>query len=227
MNKRVLLLTGYTDDIRPDGCTDAYMQEVFDLTLPSKNKYVKYNNYDLMSLRSFGKDPRNVFSDKHIGQLRFIRAMEMLISYDAVMWIDADSLITNYSYRLEDFMDDNTTFVASYDWMWKESFSTGNFIVQKTNNTDNLLELFYRIGPSFSSEQETLNIIDKNFSIGTKSLEHKYLGSTPSKQQYAQGWETRSEPVGVWNSESFLLHITGVGNARRIDILNTHFKNFL
>jgi hypothetical protein len=124
-------------------------------------------------------------------------------------------------------MDDNTTFVASYDWMWKESFSTGNFIVQKTNNTDNLLELFYRIGPSFSSEQETLNIIDKNFSIGTKSLEHKYLGSTPSKQQYAQGWETRSEPVGVWNSESFLLHITGVGNARRIDILNTHFKNFL
>ena len=41
MNKRVLVLTGTTDILRQPNETDNTMEEVFDLTLPSKQIYVK------------------------------------------------------------------------------------------------------------------------------------------------------------------------------------------
>jgi hypothetical protein len=242
--KRVLVLTGYTDSIRDKNSDDAYMKDVFDITLRSKVDYAKTHNYDFMALRSFGKDIRNIFDETKIGQLRFLRAVELLYAYDAVMWIDADSLITNFEYKLESFIDSSVTFAASYDWSVSPKhkthelngwggpgyypFSTGNFIVQKTSEINKLVDNFYKIGSRFNSEQEALNVLALNkIHDGIKILDHKYLGATPTKQQYAQGWETRQEPYGSWNSESFLVHITGVSNNRRIDILNSHFKDFL
>jgi|688.fasta_scaffold72507_2 hypothetical protein len=229
MNKRVLVLTGYTDSIEPPyGIDDQLMKPVFDLTLKSKIEYAKINNYDIMALRSFGKDSAGIFNENKIGQLRFIRSFELLNIYDAVMWIDADSLITNYSYKLEDFIDDSTTFVASYDWAGPHSFSTGNFIIQKTPNLNKLIELFYLYGPRFNSEQEVLNMINYySLHNGIKSLDYKFLGSTPTKLQYGKGWETRPEPKGPWTKDCFLVHLTGVSNTRRIEILNTYFKEFL
>ena len=139
MNKRVLVLTGSDNDaFKLCGDTDAKIAEISEMTSTSKQKFAKKNGYDFMFLRSFGKDRNNIFSEKHIGQLRFLRTIEMLKDYDAVFWIDADSLITNLDYKLEDFMDENHCFVASWDWMHKFSFSTGNFIVQKTPEIDKL-----------------------------------------------------------------------------------------
>jgi len=228
MSKRVLLITGTTDMLRNPNEVDNTMEEVFDLTLPSKLRYVKKHGYDLMALRSFGTDRYNKFANDKIGQLRFIRSFELLHSYDAVMWIDADSLITNYSYKLENFIDDSVCFSASYDWNGYYSFSTGNFIVQKTPDLNKLIDLFYLHGPKFNSEQEVLNGIYYNrLHNGIRVLDHKYLGSTPTKVQYGNGWETRPEPQGPWSKDSFLVHVTGVSNTKRIEILNTYFKEFL
>lgn len=230
MDKRVLVITGTTDILRSESETDATMEEVFDLTLPSKQRYVKKHGYDLMALRSFGADTRNIFSNTHIGHLRFIRSIEMINFYDAVMWIDADSLITNLNYKLEDFMDETTTFVASYDWMHTRTFSTGNFIIQK-NNINKLYTTFYDVGQKFNTEQETLNHIyfmlrNQNTHL-MKVLDHKYLGSTPTKQQYAAGWEDRAEPIGPWSEDSFLVHLTGATNTNRIRLLKTLYKDLL
>ena len=60
MINRVLLITGTTDIVRnPE---DLSMTEVFDLTLPSKQRYAKKHGYDLLSLRSFGEDKNKVFN---------------------------------------------------------------------------------------------------------------------------------------------------------------------
>jgi hypothetical protein len=229
MNKRVLVLTGSDNDaFKLCGDTDAKIAEISEMTSTSKQKFAKKNGYDFMFLRSFGKDRNNIFSEKHIGQLRFLRTIEMLKDYDAVFWIDADSLITNLDYKLEDFMDENHCFVASWDWMHKFSFSTGNFIVQKTPEIDKLYSIFYEVGRNLNSEQEALNAIWRaNILKGMKALEHKFLGSTPTKQQYGVGWETRPEPIGPWSEDSFLVHLTGVSNINRIRILNTFFKEYL
>lgn len=44
--KKVLLITGTTDIIRPQGSNDATHEELFELTLPSKQRYAK--NMDMI-----------------------------------------------------------------------------------------------------------------------------------------------------------------------------------
>jgi hypothetical protein len=235
-NKRVLVLTGTTDILRSPTETDNTMQEVFDLTLPSKQRYAKKHGYDLLSLRSFGSDKYNIFKDSNIGFLRVLRAFEMLEYYDIVMWIDADSIITNHNFSINNFeIDENYSFYASWDWNnIGRTFSTGNFIVNKTKNTNNLFNLFLTTGKqvvdnnTWGEEQTTLNFLyNSTHKNDIKILEHKFLGSIPSKNMFRGIWDGRSEPLFPWSEDSFLVHIGGIPNKNRIEVAQTTFKDYL
>lgn len=235
-NDRVLLLTGTTDMLRSPAETDNTYQEVFDATLPSKQRYVKTHGYDLMTLRSFGTDKRNLFKDTNIGFLRVLRAFDMLEYYDTVMWVDADSIITNDNFSINDFQIDKThSFYASWDWNnIGHSFSTGNFILHNTKNTKDFFISFLKIGKQISDtniwgeEQTTLNYLWKTtHTDDIKILEHKFLGSIPNKMMYRGIWHGRPEPQFPWAEESFLVHIGGVPNKNRIEVAQTTFKEYL
>jgi hypothetical protein len=231
MSKRTLIITGTTDFGRSPDSTDNTMEEVFDLTLPSKKKYAQKHGYDFLAMRSFGIDKQNRYKPSDIGFLRALRTFEMLESYDCVMWIDADSLVTNTCYKIEDFLiPDNHVFYASYDWTGKFTLSGGNFIIQNTDKTIEFLNYYYKISKHFEEEQTTLNYIAfKNPELNyIKILEHKFLGSVPSIDQYTTNvWGRRPDPPYPWNRESFLVHVTGIGNKERIEILKKHYNLFL
>lgn len=237
MSKRVLVLTGTTDMLRKPEETDNTMEEVFDLTLPSKERYVKKHGYDLLSLRSFGVDNKNIFTDKiDLGFLRVIRAFEMLEYYDAVVWIDADSIITNNKFSINDFhLDDDHCFYASWDWTGKKTISTGNFIIQKCDSTDSMFEAFLQVGKyvkdtkQWGWEQTTMNLIYSQTNLGKniKILDHKYLGAIPSRKMFRGIWDGRPEPQYPWSEECFLSHITGVPNKNRVEVLKTTFERYL
>lgn len=236
MTKRVLLLTGTTDRLRQANETDNTMEEVFDMTLPSKQRYVKRHGYDLLSLRSFGTDKNNRFSDDELGYLRMLRSFEMLEYYDIVMWIDADSIITNDQFSVNDFYIDNDhSFYASWDWTGKRTFSTGNFIIQNTKNTNRLYEEFLKVSKYVQNnnlwgwEQTTMNIIYNTTALreDIKILDHKFLGSIPSKELFGGIWDGRPDPPQPWTKDSFLCHITGVPNRNRIDVLNNSFNEYI
>jgi hypothetical protein len=234
-DKRVLILTGTTDIYRgtpgwPD-LEDATMEEVFDMTLPSKIRYCKKHGYDILALRSFGVDKKNIYKDSDIGALRVIRAIEMLEYYDIVMWVDADSVITNENFSISDFpLDDQCCFYASWDWNGRYSMSTGNFILKLNDSVKYFEQTFNRIKPHFNSEQETINIMYSNDPTSRniiKILDHKFLGSIPSKELYREAWATRPQAFYPWNKDSFLLHLTGAPNKRRIDMMNEFFSEYL
>jgi hypothetical protein len=236
MNKRVLLLTGTTDILRKPNEIDNTMEEVFDLTLPSKQRYVKKHGYDLLSLRSFGKDTHNRFTELDIGFLRVLRAFEMLEYYDAVMWIDADSIITNNNFCIDDFqLDDDHCFYTSWDWSGKITLSTGNFIIQRGKNLNELFNVFLQVGRhvidtnQWGWEQTTMNLIynQTNFRSCIKVLDHKYLSSIPNKDMFLGIWNSRSESPYPWTEDCFLSHITGVTNKNRIQVLTESFKKYL
>ena len=236
MTKRVLLLTGTTDRLRQANETDNTMEEVFDMTLPSKQRYVKRHGYDLLSLRSFATDKNNRFSDDEVGYLRMLRSFEMLEYYDIVMWIDADSIITNDQFSVNDFYIDNDhSFYASWDWTGKRTFSTGNFIIQNTKNTNRLYEEFLKVSKYVQNnnlwgwEQTTMNIIYNTTALreDIKILDHKFLGSIPSKELFRGIWDGRPDPPHPWTKDSFLCHITGVPNMNRIDVLNNSFNEYI
>lgn len=231
MNKqRVLILTGTTDINRSSTETDNTMEEVFDLTLPSKQRYAKKHGYDLLAIRDFGVDTRYGFKPSDIGFLRALRTFQMLISYDIIMWIDADSLITNPDMKITDFeTNPDITFYASYDWHGRNSFSAGNFIVQNTKYSNEFLDAFFKIAKYFPEEQMTLNAMYANdaFKPTMKILEHKYLGAAPSVEMYAEQWVGRRPIVAPWSDGAFLVHITGIPNYARINILKQHFSKYL
>jgi len=236
MSKKVLVLTGTTDILRQPNETDNTMEEVFDLTLPSKVRYANKHGYDLVSLRSFGSDKNNLFEDRKLGFLRELRTFEMLEHYDIVMWIDADSVITNDIFTVNDFqLDTDHCFYASWDWTGKLTFSTGNFIIQRTDSTNEMFDAFLKVGKyvidtnQWGEELTTMNLIYRQTNLGKhiKILEHKFLGAIPSRKMYRGIWDGRPEPQYPWSEDCFLCHITGVPNKNRIEVLKTTFEKYL
>lgn len=221
---KTLILTG----------SDEKMLKVLDLTLSSKQEYCKKHNYDFLSLRSFAADPQCNFTLAHIGFIRAVMAFKQLRYYDNVMWIDADSIITNIDYKIEDFILNDACFIASYDWAHFNSFSTGNFIIRKTDKTQNLFNRFldvsrYRLN-DIMQEQGTLNQIYRESNESREFfniLPHKFLGGVPNVVHDTATWRNdhRGALADPWTLDCFLAHLTGMTPEERVDILANNKLN--
>jgi hypothetical protein len=238
MNKRVLILTGYTemDSLNGHNFEDNPMifKEVFDFCLSSKERYAAKHGYDFMCLRSFGKDPNGLIESSDTGRMRTVACLEMVKSYDYVFWIDGDSIITNDSFGVEDFADvdsEEIVYYASYDWpaFSKEQglFGNGNYVVANNKNTDDLYEGFLSCTHSYENEQSTLNAMnkDRSYSKFFKILEHKCLNAAPAHEDILRKHQ-RHEIGGEWTDENFLCHFTGLKNDQRLYILNKYFSEY-
>jgi len=238
-NKRILILTGATDDGKVYSSTESTYSEVLEMTLPSKQRYALKHGYDFMVLRTFGNDKKNKLqrNDYNVGFIRVLRAIEMLEYYDSVMWLDGDSIITNDKFSIDDFsIDDENTLYASWDWMNKtpyingsyfHAFSMGNFIVHNSKNLNVFTNMFFNAAAKhFSDEQFTLNALYAQTPIQNtiKILDHKFLGGVP--KQVEDIWKSR-KLVDPWTEEFFLAHFTGISNKNRIDIMKNYFGKYL
>lgn len=219
---KTLVLTG----------SDQPMWDVLDATIPSKQAYTKTRGYDLMVVRSFPGDKECMLEERHIGFQRAVLAFKLLRLYNAVMWIDADSVITNYNYKVEDFIKGDECYIASYDWMHYNSFSTGNFIVRRTPNTQDLFNLFLKVSryhlEGIGADQSTFNQIYRdmpdqrnNFGI----LDHKYLNAVPGFLTETRTWRNDNNRSGIvqpWNPDCFLAHFTGTDNDERLELIKSN-----
>jgi len=232
MNKRILIVTGYgkqsLDAYYSSG--DLTIKEISDMTLPSKQRYVNKHGYDLLTIQDFGEDKEKNFKESNMGFLRVSRSADMLKYYDIVLWVDADSIITNNDIKIENFpLEENITFYASYDWNGRYSISGGNFLFIKNHNTNNFLNALYSLNGKLENEQVAMNYLYFNTPLKSmmKILDHDYLNAAPSKEMYAEQWATRADIPYHWNTNSFICHLTGASNIHRKRILNTYFKNYL
>jgi len=234
--KRILLVSGATELYPNNG--DASIMSVLDISMKSKQKYAQKHNYDLICMRSFGSDFSERYKDTDIGFLRVLRVFDFLDHYDIVMWIDADALITNDCFKIEDFqLTPECVFYASADWNNNTTLNTGNFIIQKTENLNIFKDAFFNASKHFVNEQDTLNFLfyRTQFKSLIKMLHHKYLNSAldnsisiPLLQPSDQiGWSSgRPNVINPWNKDCFLVHLTGMSNINRLNIIDKIFKEF-
>ena len=205
--------------------------DLLDVTTPSKERYAKKHNYDFLCIRSFGGGETAFgFREDQIGFLRAIRAFQNLQFYDVVVWLDSDAIVTNQEMSLDDFpIEDDVIFYASYDWMGPNTFSTGNFILQKTNKINDFFGMFHSISQRTNDEQHSLNIMynQTEFRNVMRSLDWRYLNAVPEQVMYTDAWKERNKISYCWKPGDFLTHITGITNKDRINILNTNFKQYL
>lgn len=231
-NKRILIVTGFghvsLDVYAQSG--DIPMKNIAELTFSSKYKYANKHGYDLLNIQDFGEDIEKKITRDNLAFLRVSRTADMLKYYDIVLWIDADSIITNDTIKIEDFpLEEHITFYASYDWNGKYSISAGNFLFYKNNNTDNFLQAMYSLNGKAPNEQVAMNFLyrNTNYSQIMKILDHDFLNAAPTREMYAEQWETRPDIPYPWNEKSFLCHITGASNKHRDRILKNYFKQYL
>lgn len=244
MDKRVLVMTGGTNawrNVFDPNHEDNTMEEVYNLTLPSKERYASRHGYDFLSVRNFGHDTENKLMTPHqgspwgpIGKLRMYRAFRLLSEYDVVVWFDADSVITNPECAIDHFgVNDSQSFYASYAWPWKNSFSTGNFIINKTEKSEVMFKTFYEMSSHFPDEQSAMNAMYHQNVMGMKSqmsiLNHGLLDAIPSFEMYrsVNTWQNRQIPPYPWKKGDFLVHVGGIMNGPRIEIFKTYFAEYL
>ena len=228
------------------GC-ESSMWNVLDLTLNSKYKWCQKHGYDILVKRTWPAKPSLGYVEdnktlNYLGCLRVVACFEQLRYYDNVMWLDGDSIITNQNYKIEDFINNECCFFASYNWPNPEApggaFTTGNFIIKQSNKADVelLYNLFLKVSKNFLShilqELITLNTIYSNsdYSRMFKILPHKYLNACPELLRKTNTWSSdinRGKIFGPWNPECFLAHLTGCTSDERIEMLKTHFNSYL
>jgi hypothetical protein len=242
-DKKVLVLTG----------SDESMHSVLDLTIPSKQRYAQKHGYDLLVRRSFRPLPELGYLDNviGIGFLRTLMVFQMLEHYDIVMWVDGDSIITNENMPVSDFLVGDHSFYASWDWLSHANggpgyngFSSGNFIVQRTANSQKLFNTFIQVSKHFlqdeGADQVTLNTIYNTEGLGLRQefrvLDHKFLNAVPEFMVTTKTWMAdpkRSGPtrshviVSPWDENCFLAHLTGCTTEDRVVILQTYLKKYL
>lgn len=216
---KTLLLTGSNDK----------MFNLLDLTLESKIKYCSIHGYDLFIKKQWLPAEQVNFTINHLGFLRVFYALQMLSTYDRVMWIDADAFITNFNYKIENIADSDHCFFVSCDWNFEQDnhnspFNTGNFILKKTSEIYSFYESFVKTSQMFlddeMQEQRTLNhmyfsgIQTKNMRI----VDKKYLNSVPELMHETQTWQGRPVIKEPWTKDSFIAHLTGAKNHERISV---------
>jgi hypothetical protein len=165
------------------------------------------------------------------------------------MWLDGDSIVTNDSMPIEDFITDNHTAYFSYDWPVASDgstnhigFSGGNFIFQLTKDSEQLFQTFVQASKQFlqdhGADQACFNAIYNKTPLRDcfKILEHKYLNAVPNFITRTKVWQADPNRTGPnkrftipspWNESCFLAHLTGCNTEDRLDLLQNEFKQYL
>jgi len=204
---KILVLTG----------ADAAMAEVHAMTVASKREWAAARGYDFLELRQWNAAPAIVWQ-----KMSWIE--QMLRIYDVVVWLDADALVTNPLFSVESLKTGEAVFHISEDWgpcdpgdewWW---FNTGNMVVQRAVGMEALWKAIWQLGREqwldrWGFEQSTLQALkrDPNYARFIQVLPGKVLNAVPRCVQ-----PTTRHP---WDASCFLAHITGVPNARRVEIL--------
>ena len=122
----LLILTGYDDAMR----------EIGDLTTPGKLAYAQRHGYDFKCVRNYNKETHPSWQKLYV-------IWENLNGANYVLWLDADSVITNPSMAVGDWMTrHNAVFspmVVSADWSYGSPWCAGNMLLNNTANVEPLL----------------------------------------------------------------------------------------
>lgn len=184
------------------------------VTLESLEKYCSKHGYEL-SANEYVQYGQYTGKDK----LREIK--NCLLENDVVLSLDADTLITNHTIKVEDFIDDEHDFFISKDY---NGLNAGVFIIKKSTWSFAFLDYINAISGTteIHCEQDAINAFIKRF--GAEKI--KFI---PQEKLNSYLYELYPEigklsyEQGQWQTGSFVLHLPAKSLTERIEI----FKNRL
>jgi hypothetical protein len=194
------------------GC-DAAMDSVGNLTAPNHHFYAQLHGYAFERVRDYEPGSHPSWQ-----KMRLIQ--ERLPNYDAILWLDADTIVTNPKRPVTKLIDGHAGLIVSKDWTNPlpedeiKHFSLGNFVF--TNNAQSFILLNLAMARTEWANQPLWEqqAIQEEYRANpevrpwVKILPRRVLNSVP-----ATPTTTGDEP---WEPGDFLCHFTYLPNEERV-----------
>ena len=204
MRSDILISVIYTDDWQP----------IVDLTKPSLVEYCKRHGYHF----TYNKYERRL---KDFDKIRFLLDIMQQGYYDYIWQLDADAIITNHNIPIDKFIDDAHELFICKDI---NAINCGSFIIHQSTWGEWLLAWMLDLEGMEGKhcEQDALAEYMKCFPAQAerkiKFLEHPSINSYLC-ELYREYDHLKEKPSEQWSEGDFVLHLPGVDNSRRIEIL--------
>jgi hypothetical protein len=214
---KILILTQWLENYR----------ELADLTDANKLSYCAYwakkgVMYDFLAYKGHYDESLPLGSQK----IKLIK--QFLPAYDIIFWQDTDSMIMNFTKRIEDFLDDTHSFYFSSDI---NGCNGGSFIIKNDVNGNRLLDVLVQNIPAYADNamqesamlqnmrnewQDVLRIMPQTGECGINAyfddLYYWIYGKDVFESLRANG--NRSD----FESGDFLVHWPGCSLGHRIEL---------
>lgn len=189
-----------------------------DVTLPNIQRYCSRHGYQFTTHldRGADEDPRPFGFRKTEEVLRLLRGMQY--GRDLIMVLDIDLLITNQTVRIESFLEDESDLFVTHD---VNGLNSGAYIIRSTIGMEKFLEdAIGRWGnPGVYGEQDAMldSLRLESFASLRKIVPHPAFNSF----LYEEYGMTMRHEDGQWKKGDFLLHLPGMSNEKRIQLLTS------
>lgn len=204
MPHKILISTIYTDD----------WDEIVSITKPHLVAYCERHGYSY----TYTKYDRGL---KDFDKIRVLLDIMKHNHYEFVWALDADAVITNFTIPIEEYLDDVHELFICKDI---NSINCGSFILRRGIWAEWLLAwLLDTEGMSGKyCEQDGMNEYLQCFpsqaNRKVKFLPHPSINSYLC--ELYDEYKAVKNPLEQWSEEKFVLHLPGIDNKRRIEILN-------
>ena len=190
-------------------------KECMKLGIESKIKYCKKHGYDFIDDESVYHEEGK---DRPIAWSKILMVKKYLPYYDYVVWMDADTMITNDEIKLEDYIKEHIDvreFLFTRDISYK--INSGVFFVKYSHLSFQFLDLIYSKKEYIDShtwEQEAINYIHDN----NINNFHEYSVILPVEKQHLFNC-----CIGFYKQGMFLIHFYG---PRNMEWVNKGMRDF-
>lgn len=116
-------------------CCNYRYKEIFNLTYSSKLKYCKKFNFDFLQY-SFNLEDRT----QHWGRILGIK--EKILNYDYIIYLDTDTIITNFDLDLRTLIDPDFNLITG-PLPFEGHIGTNGIILKNSEWTMNFLDIWY------------------------------------------------------------------------------------
>lgn len=199
---KTLVLTAWTENMR----------SVVEITAATKKEYAHRHGYDFLNILLEPK-PNEYPAWAKVGVL-----FEILPTVDRLLWIDADSFVTNPEISLEK-IPHGPGFTASRDWgvdAALQDFSTAGLIL--TPHALPLVELALK-----KTQWANVPLWDQNALREAASCFRSITRVLPRRMLNAVPCQLLPFAVEPWQEGDFLCHLTNTSNAGRRAFLDSYF----
>lgn len=194
--------------------------EIGSITDQNKQKYCEKHGYDFLCKRD---------GLEWLGFDKIEFLIEELPKYKAIWWNDADSLVTNSNLRIEDSIPHYADFVISWDELF---LNAGSFIIRNSPESMDFLRLVYSYKESWktnpASEQGVITSLflhekfrETDYFSKIHLVGQRYLNSFPEERLIKYPNMLKD---GIWKENDWLVHLSGLTNEERLQIINKYIE---